>query len=109
MLNAFLSRPWALGLFAGGTIFLGLPIAKLGKISAKLKAFLNALSTGILIFLLVEITGHLIEEIEELVKAAISEGAGTGNVYRYGGLFVLGVTMGLLGLVFFEQRFIRSA
>lgn len=104
-----LMHPWVLGLIAGGTIFLGLPIAKLGKVSPKVKAFLNALSTGILIFLLVEITGHLIEEIEELVEAAVVTGAGTELAWRYGGLFVLGFTVGLLGLVFFEQKFIGAA
>ena len=100
--------PSLLGLFAGATIVLGLPIAKLGKVSAKWKAFLNAFSTGILIFLLVEITGHLIEEIEELVETAVG-GGGSANLYRYGGLFVAGFSLGLLGLVFFEQRFIGRA
>lgn len=101
--------PWLLGLIAGGTIVLGLPIAKLGRVSIKTKAFLNALSTGILIFLLVEITGHLIEEIEELVEGAVVTGTGGARAYGYGALFVLGFSLGLLGLVFFEQRFIGAA
>lgn len=109
MTTSFFQAPWFLGLLAGGTIFLGLPIAKLTKVSAKTKGFLNALSTGILIFLLVEITGHLIEEIEELVEGAVVGGGGTGLAWRYGGLFVLGFSLGLLGLVFFEQRFIGPA
>ncbi len=101
--------PWLLGLFAGGTIVLGLPIAKLAKVSPKVKAFLNALSTGILIFLLVEITGHLIEEIEELVEGAVVSGTGLERAFRYGGLFVVGFSLGLLGLVWFEQRFLGHA
>ena len=101
--------PSLLGLFAGGTIVLGLPVAKLAKVSPKVKAFLNALSTGILIFLLVEITGHLIEEIEGLVETAAVGGGGLGGAYFYGGLFVLGFSAGLLALVWFEQRFIGSA
>ncbi len=101
--------PWLLGLFAGGTIVLGLPIAKLTKVSPKVKAFLNALSTGILIFLLVEITGHLIEEIEELVEGAVVSGTGLNEAFRYGGLFVVGFSMGLLALVWFEQRFLGHA
>ena len=101
--------PALLGLFAGGTIVLGLPIAKLGKVSPRLKAFLNALSTGILIFLLVEITGHLIEEIEELVSGAAVSGSGWNEAFRYGGLFVVGFSLGLLALVWFEQRYIGSA
>ena len=105
----FFGKPLFLGLLAGGTIFLGLPIARLSRISAKTKAFLNAISTGILIFLLVEITGHLIEEIEEMVETAVTTHSGMMSAFRYGGLFVAGFSLGLLGLVFFEQRFLGSA
>ena len=101
--------PALLGLFAGGTIVLGLPIARLRRVSTKAKAFLNALATGILIFLLVEITGHLIEELEEMVETAVTSGVGTPIAFWYGGLFVLGFSLGLLSLVFFEQRFIGAA
>jgi len=101
--------PWMLGLIAGGTIFLGLPIARLKNVKTGTKAFLNAVSTGILIFLLVEITGHLIEEIEEMVGTAVQGGRGLLHAYQYGGLFVLGFSLGLLGLVFFERRFIGAA
>ncbi len=100
---------WMLGLVAGGTIFLGLPIARLGHVSAKTKAFLNAVSTGILIFLLVEITGRLIEEIEQLVEAAAVGDAPWQGVFKYGGLFVLGFSIGLIGMVIFERFFLGSA
>lgn len=101
-------QQWLLGLLAGGTIFLGLPIARLRTVSPKTKAFLNAVSTGILVFLLVEITGHLIEEIEELVESAVVSGSGAAGAIQYGGLFVLGFAIGLLGLVIFERRFIGA-
>lgn len=94
-----------LGLIAGGTIFLGLPVARLSHVTTKTKAFLNAVSTGILIFLLVEITGHLLEEIEELITAR----AAMGELVEHGGLFVLGFAIGLLGLVYFERRFLKTA
>ena len=57
-----------LGLLAGGTIVLGLPIARLRSVTPKTRALLNAMATGILVFLLVEMTGHLIEEVEEKLK-----------------------------------------
>ena len=98
-----------LGLMAGGTIFLGLPVARLSKISAKTKAFLNAISTGILIFLLVEITGHVLEEIEEAIEKTVEHGLGWGEVAEQGGLFALGFSLGLLGLVYFEKRFLGAA
>lgn len=110
MLNSLLHAPWALGLFAGATIFLGLPVAKIRTLSPTTKAFLNAISTGILIFLLVEITGHVVEQIEEMVETWATGAGGSGwIVTQYLGLFVAGFSMGLLGLVFFEERFLGSA
>lgn len=101
--------PWFLGLFAGGTIFLGLPVARLGHLSSRAKGFLNALATGILIFLLVEICGYAVEFVEETVEQAAVSGASWNVAYRYGFLFILGFSLGLLGLVWFEQRFLGSA
>lgn len=99
----------ALGALAGGTILLGLPVARLRDVTTKMKGFLTATSTGILIFLLVEITGHLLEEIEELLKEATAFGTGLIRVWQYGGLFALGFSLGLLGLVYFERRFLGTA
>ena len=100
---------WGLGLLAGGTIFLGLPVARLRRVSTKTKAFLNAASTGVLIFLLVEITGHLLEGLEELIERAVEAHTALTGAWQYGGLFALGFSLGLLGLVFFEQRYLGGA
>ena len=102
-------QPWVLGLLAGGTIFLGLPIARLRNVTAKAKGFLNAVSTGILIFLLVEITGYLLEEVEELIEEALKHGGPLTEAWQTGGLFVLGFSAGLLGLVYFERRWLGGA
>ena len=103
------SSPLILGLIAGGTIFLGLPIAWLTHVTPKMKAFLNAVSTGVLIFLLVEITGHLLEEVEGLIEGAVMGWTNLGISVRYIALFIFGFSTGLLGLVYFERRYIGSA
>ncbi len=109
MVSNVLGGSWVLGLIAGATIFLGLPVARLSRIGVRTKAFLNAMATGILIFLLVEMTGHLLEETEKLIDAAV-HGQGTfAAAWQYGGLFVVGFSAGLLGLVWFEQRFLGAA
>ncbi len=101
-----LQIPWLLGFVAGVTVFIGLPIARLGHVGVKTKAFLSAVSTGILIFLLVEITGHLLEEVEHLLISA-TEGFHTlPDALTFGGLILLGFSVGLLGLVLFEQRYL---
>ena len=98
-----------LGLLAGGTVFLSLPMARLSRVSVKTKGFLNAISTGILIFLLVEITGHVLEQIEDLLVAS-TEGRHTlPDVFRFGGVLVAGFSIGLLSLVYFEQRYLGVA
>jgi len=98
-----------LGLLAGATIFLGLPVARLREVSVKAKAFLNAVSTGILIFLLVEITGHLLETLEELLEEAMRRRAAMPGALASSVLFALGFSLGLLGLVAFERRYLGTA
>jgi len=104
-----MTSAWMLGLLAGGTIVLGLPIARLRQVSTKAKGFLNAVATGVLIFLLVEMTGHLLEDIEELVEGAVARGIPLTDAARLGGLFALGFSVGLLGLVVFERRYLGAA
>ena len=108
-MREFMQQPWLLGLLAGGTIVLGLPIARLRVVSDKTKALLNAISTGILIFLLVEITGHVLEGIEELIERAAAGQPGWPEALQQGGLFAVGFSIGLLGLVAFERRFLGRA
>ena len=100
---------WGLGLLAGGTIFLGLPIARLRRVAPKTKGFLNAISTGVLIFLLVEMTGHLLENIEELIQGAVGRHIALTDAFRLGGVFAVGFSIGLLGLVYFERHFLGTA
>ena len=61
-----------LGGLAGVTIFLGLPIAFLKNLNPRVSGFLTAMSTGILVFLLVEITGKVIDNVEGLTVSAAS-------------------------------------
>ena len=99
---------WQLGFVAGVTIFLGLPIAMLRQADNRLRAFLNALSTGILVFLLIEILGKVLEEVEEAVEHAAEAASGFGPAIPEAALLVAGVAIGLLGLVWFERVFIAG-
>src|SRR3989338_4470810 len=99
---------WQLGLLAGITIFFGLPVAVLPQVTVRTRAFLNALSTGILLFLLVEILGKVLEEVEEAVEHAAEAGTGIAAALPEAALLVAGVGLGLLGLVWFERTFIAT-
>ena len=54
-----------LGAIAGLTIYLGLPVGRLRTQRLGSKAFLNAASAGILVFLLFDILAHATEPVEE--------------------------------------------
>ncbi|MBI4375992.1 MAG: ZIP family metal transporter [Elusimicrobia bacterium] len=96
------------GLVAGSTIFLGLPVAWMTRISERTRGFLNALSTGVLIFLLVEIAGKSIEGIEELLVSSTEGYATLTSALIFSGELIAGLAIGLLSMVFFENRFIRQ-
>jgi ZIP family zinc transporter len=98
-----------LGLVAGLTIFLGLPVARLSNVSPRVRGMLNSLSVGILLFLLIEIAVHAFEPVEEAFVEA-SQGAGTsGDAVLMAIVFAAGLMVGLLSLVTFEARFLRKA
>src|SRR5216110_859952 len=59
-----------LGAVAGGTVFLGLPVARMHGLPKAVQGFLNAFATGILVFLLWDILTHAAVPVE----AAIVQG-----------------------------------
>jgi zinc transporter, ZIP family len=92
-----------LGLIAGGTILLGLPLGRLRSPAAGLRVFLNAATVGILLFLVWDVLSAAWEPIDADL-AALHEGTGgIGPVFGYGALFAGGLAVGLLGLVGYER------
>ena len=97
-----------LGLFAGVTIFPGLAIAMMPGVSERMRVFLNAMSTGILIFILVEIMGKVIEWIEELFESAAAGYPTLADATTFSGILLCGLAVGLLSLIYFENTYIRQ-
>jgi len=91
-----------LGAFAGLTIYLGLPFGRLKGMSENIRSFFSMLSAGILIFLFFDIFGQLAEPIETTLTAT-----SLSQFFILLVIAVFGLSAGLLGLVLFEQRFIR--
>src|SRR4051812_8005404 len=86
-----------LGLIAGATIFIGLPVARVNSFSPVARAGLSALATGILLFLLWDVLSHAVEPIETAL--------GDKNWGRFSFLSALGAsgfTVGLMGLVYYS-------
>jgi ZIP family zinc transporter len=91
-----------LGAIAGLTIYLGLPFGRLKGLSEKTHSFLSMISAGILIFLFFDIFRQLAEPVE----AALTDSKFSEFAILFA-VLVIGFGIGLLGLIFFEQRFIR--
>lgn len=92
-----------MGAIAGFTIFLGLPVARMRSVSARAQGFLNAIATGVLLFLLVEILAHANEAVEDALR-----GLHKGGVMPFVLLVIVyaaGLGVGLLGLVWFNRMF----
>ena len=91
----------ALGAVAGGTIFLGLPVAKMRGLPAPVQGFLNAFATGILVFLLWDILSHAAGPVQ---LALNSDRAWYSTPFLPTvAIFGFGIGAGLLGLVYFNR------
>jgi ZIP family zinc transporter len=81
----------ATGAIAGGSIFLGLPIARMKVLGRRGRAFLGALSVGVLLFLFVDVTGTAGGIVEDALTAA-----DYGRFAALALLFVIGLAAGPL-------------
>jgi ZIP family zinc transporter len=94
-----------LGAIAGFTIFLGLPIARLKTPRPNWQAFLSAIATGILLFLLWDILSKAKEPIDAALAAA-RQGQGA-DFAALVSLFCAGFAAGLIGLVYIDRTLVR--
>lgn len=91
-----------LGLVAGSTIVLGLPVGRLKGLSANTRLVLNCLAVGILLFLLWDVLSQAWQPIEAAI-GGLADGSGElAPVIGYGVLFAGGLAVGLLTLVWYE-------
>ena len=58
-----------LGLIAGLTIFIGLPMGRLHDVGQGFKAFLSATATGVLLFLFWDVLSQAIGPVEDSLNA----------------------------------------
>jgi len=97
-----------LGLIAGFTIFLGLPLAVLQNLSAKKKGFLNAFAIGILVFLIIDVFSHAWESAETAASDAFAGKSPIGDaIFDLLAMFG-GIAIGLLGLLWYESKYMKK-
>jgi ZIP family zinc transporter len=95
-----------LGAIAGVTIFVGLPVGRMRKLSAEVRTLLNSVAIGILVFLIYDVLSHAVEPIDS--RLAIATGHDTGHeswlaFLGFAGLLGLGLGVGLLSLVYYDR------
>jgi len=92
-----------LGFIAGVTILIGLPLGRMRAPRPGLRQFLNALAVGILLFLIWDVLVHAFEPIDAALGRLHDGSGGIGPVLGYAALFFLGLTVGLMSLVYYER------
>ncbi|MGH7776074.1 MAG: ZIP family metal transporter [Candidatus Dormibacterales bacterium] len=92
----------ALGAFAGLTIFIGLPVARLRGLPKGAQGFLNAVATGILLFLFWDIVSHATGPLGA-ATGAMRQGR-PAQFWTLAPILAVGVGVGLLSLVYFNGR-----
>jgi zinc transporter, ZIP family len=98
-----LGRTLVLGLIAGGTILLGLPVGRVRRPMAGVRLFLTAAAVGVLLFLVWDVLSAAWEPIDARLVALHEDSGGIGPVLGYGLLFAAGLSVGLLSLVAYER------
>ncbi|MDX6596483.1 MAG: zinc transporter, family [Gaiellales bacterium] len=96
-----------LGALAGATIFLGLPLARLGTLSARTRVALAMFAVGILAFLFVDVFEHAFGITEHAVEQWKTGHAGFGPAVWRVLLLAAGLSLGLAGLATGEARLQR--
>jgi ZIP family zinc transporter len=97
-----------LGFVAGVTILLGLPFGRLRNPRIEIRVFLNALAIGVLVFLLWDVLAHAWEPLDAALSNQHAGTGGFGPILGYGMLFLGGLLVGLMSLVFYEGWFHRG-
>jgi ZIP family zinc transporter len=86
-----------LGAIAGFTIFVGLPMARMRNVAHRVGVSLNAIATGILIFLFWDVVSHGVGPVETHLEAKE-----WGTFAGYAALLSVGFTAGMMGLVYYD-------
>ena len=87
-----------LGLIAGGTIFLGLPMGRVQNLGLRARAGLSAFATGILVFLLWDVISGAVDPIE----SGLDE-RDWGKFSGYAALGLAGFALGYLTLIYYTE------
>jgi zinc transporter, ZIP family len=96
-----------LGALAGFTIFLGLPVGRVGTLSGRARVALAFFAVGILVFIFVDVMEHAIGLLEEAVLGIKDGSHSPGHTIFLAALLGGSFALGLAGLAVAERRLRR--
>src|SRR5579875_2560924 len=97
----------ALGAIAGGTILLGMPLARVRAPLGRLRPTLCAVAIGILVFLVWDVLTSAFAPIDAALARLREHGGGAWPVAGYSALFFGGLAVGLCSLAYYERALAR--
>jgi len=93
-----------LGAIAGFTIFIGLPVGRIGRVDDRLRVGLAMFSVGILAFIFMDVTAHAESIIATTLDRYKAHTTGFDHVLGLFALLALGFTAGTAGIAELERR-----
>lgn len=98
-----------LGFIAGITILIGLPVGRMRTATPALRAVLNGIAVGILVFLVWDVLSAAWEPIDAALGSVHAGDGGVARALGYGALAAAGLSIGLLSLVTYERWMAHQA
>jgi ZIP family zinc transporter len=92
-----------LGAIAGFTIYLGLPVGRLGRVDDRARVALAMFSVGILAFIFIDVTGHGQQIVETALNSYKQNDTSLAHVIGLFALLAVGFTAGTAGISVIEQ------
>ena len=96
-----------LGAIAGSTIYLGLPLGRIGQVSDRVRVALAMFSVGILAFIFMDVTNHGVGIVDTALANFKDHKAGLGHVLGLFALLAAGFTVGTAGISGVERTMRR--
>src|SRR5256712_14113374 len=97
-----------MGAIAGFTVFLGLPVAILRNVSVRAKGFLNAVSIGILVFLISDVLANAWTIVKDAASSAYAGQSSETIALLDLTVMLAGLGIGLFMLTAYERRYAKA-
>ena len=96
-----------LGAIAGSTIYLGLPLGRIGHVTDRVRVALAMFSVGILAFIFMDVTSHGMDIVDTALASFKDHKASFGHVLGLFALLAAGFTLGTAGISGVERAMRR--